>query len=230
MLNRPNIANRYVWFKYSSAVKKLGLNPYIHLTQERKKQQDKEYIKSCSSWKPLISSKITAVWCAVSRCRVTSHLFEITVDGNVYRDLQHQFVGLLNNDERYGGLSKTKELLSYPKKQWWRRTKQQTDRWKLRKPPFSLFIVLLVASPQYSCSSIQKTPRKCGHNTCGRDKRRDASSVAKYPSDVFRFRLCVYWSAWQTRQDKRQAARPPGFIPPVSRRRTIHLTSSYAAL
>jgi len=83
---------------------------------------------------------------------------------------------------------------------------------KVQKPPFSLFIVSLVlASPQYSCVFFTYNERPENLDTTrggGGDERRDASSVAQYPGDVLRFRLCVYWSAWQTRQDKRQ---PAGF-------------------
>lgn len=86
------------------------------------------------------------------------------------------------------GLCKTGQLLAYAKKQWWRRTKQQTERWKFKSRHSHYFSI---ASIQLCILHI-RAPRKFGHNTWGGDERRDASSVAQYPGDVLRFRLCVY--------------------------------------
>lgn len=90
-------------------------------------------------------------------------------------------------------------------------TNEKADRkMEVQKPPFSLLIVsLLLASPQYSCVffTYERPENSDTTRGGGGDERRDASLVAQYPGDVLRFRLCVYWSAWQTRQDKSQPAR-----------------------
>lgn len=90
-----------------------------------------------------------------------------------------------------------------------------------RISPFS------IASIQMCILHIQRAPRKFGHSTWG---GKNAETRRRWPNiSVTCWGLGYVCIDPRGKLDKTSAS-PPGFIPPVSWRRTIHLTSSYTAL
>lgn len=103
---------------------------------------------------------------------------------------------------------------------------------EVQKPPFSLFIVSLVlASLQYSgvFSTYNERPEN-SDITRGGGGGMNAETRRRWPNiPVTCWGLGYVCIDPRGKLDKTSAS-PPSFIPPVSWRRTIHLTSSYTAL